>query len=364
MLKSFFNWKVLLNLVLAAAIFAGLVWLTFRWLEYHTNHGKEIPVPNVVNMSVHKAIEVLDDAGLTYEVDSFKYDPKYRPFQVLQIYPYAGSRVKGGRSIVMKVNPRTWAKIQIPDILDRYKGLAFRQLDQVGLKVGDTIFEPNIQRDAVIRMQMNGVVLKPGAFVPRFSTIDLVIGTGPKRNVTVPNLVGLTVQEAEAIIAQNLFEVGLVEHEDGGKDKSDIVYYQDPEGGAIRDQGMQIDLWASKRTPAEMGSKISELNATYRVAIDTSLAPIQYEEVPVYNEPVPAPVQKEVVKPKAQPKPVEKPKPTTTTTKPATTKKPSTNTSGSGTKATTTTTAKSTSSGTSQPAKTEEKPKVKKVVVE
>ena len=60
MLKSLFNWKVLLNLVVALAIFTGLVWLTFRWLEYRTNHGKEIPVPNVMNMTVHQAIKILE----------------------------------------------------------------------------------------------------------------------------------------------------------------------------------------------------------------------------------------------------------------------------------------------------------------
>jgi serine/threonine-protein kinase len=62
------------NLLLAIALFIGLVWLTFRWLEFHTNHGDEIPVPNVVNMTVQQAIEVLDDQGLEYEVDSFKFD--------------------------------------------------------------------------------------------------------------------------------------------------------------------------------------------------------------------------------------------------------------------------------------------------
>lgn len=346
MLKSLFHWKVLLNILLAAAVFTGLVWLTFRWLELHTNHGKEIPVPNVMNMSVHKAVEILDDAGLEYEVDSFKYEPKFKPFQVLQIYPNPGARVKGGRAIILKVNPRTWAPVQVPDVLDRYKGLAFRQLEAVGLKVGDTIYEPNIQRDAVIRMQMNGSMLKPGAKVPRFSVIDLVIGTGPKRNVTVPNLVGLTVQEAKAIITNNLFEVGLVEHEDGGQDESDIIYYQDPEGGAVRDQGMQIDLWASKKTPGQMQGKIRQLNSMYRMRIDTSLPPIRYEEVPVYNEPTPIPDPEPV---KTQPRPeapkqAEQPKPKPPAPKPA-----------------------NTNTTTTKPAdqpKPAEKPKEKKVIVE
>lgn len=339
MLKSLFHWKVLLNMLLAAAVFAGLVWLVFYWLKFHTNHGKEIPVPNVVNMSVHKAIEALDDAGLDYEVDSFKYDPKYRPYQVLQIYPNPGARVKGGRAIILRVNPKTWAPVQVPDILDKYKGLAFRQLEAVGLSVGDTIYEPNIQRDAVIRMQRNGSILKPGVLLPRFSTIDLVIGTGPKRNVTVPNLIGLTVQEAKAVVANNLFEVGLVEYDDGRQDDSYIVYYQDPEGGSIRDQGMQIDLWASRKTPAEMGAKIRQLNSMYRVKMDTSLPPVRYEEIPVYQQP-------ETV----SPEPLPQRAPTLSSGK-ASEVKPAED-------------SKSSKSPAAEPAKSPEKPKTKKVIVE
>ncbi|MBS1571288.1 MAG: PASTA domain-containing protein [Bacteroidetes bacterium] len=279
MLKSLFNWKVFLNLIIAIVFFLGLVWLTFRWLEFHTNHGKEVEVPNVMNKSVQEAIKILDDAGLEYDVDSLQYDPKYKPYQVLKIWPYPGSHVKDGRSIEIRVNPKTWAPVAVPDILDRYKGLAFRQLDRVGLKVGDTLYEPSIQRDAVIRMSYNGQDIKPGTLLPRFAAIDLVIGAGPKRNIPVPNLVGLTVAEAKAIVKQNLFEIGLIEFEDGKKDESDIIYYQDPASGSLRDQGMQIDLWASKKTPAELGNKIKELNGIYRMKIDTTLPPIRYDEV-------------------------------------------------------------------------------------
>ena len=355
MLKSLFHWKVWVNLLLAAAVFTGAVWLTFRWLELHTNHGKEIAVPNVINKSVHDAIKILDDTGLTYEVDSFKFDPKYKPFQVLQIYPSPGSRVKDGRTIILKVNPRTYAQVSVPDILDRYKGLAFRQLEQVGLKVGDTIYEPSIQRDAVLRMMYNGATLKPGALLPRFSTIDLVVGTGPKRNISVPNLVGLTVQEAKLIIAQNLFEVGLVEHEDGGADESDIVYYQDPAAMDVRDQGMQIDIWASKKTPAEMSAKISQLNSIYRITVDNSGIPAYTDEMPSYQEAAPRRSADEIQTPKTPRQ--ETPKPQgqkTENPKPAAENKSKTAPAEQKPKNTTVTSAKT----------AEEKPKVKKVIVE
>lgn len=285
-MKSLLNWRVIVSIFLALALFVGLVFLTFRWLDAYTNYGKEVPVPNVMNHSVHEAIRVLDEAGLEYEVDSAKYDPKYKAFQVLGVFPKPGSRVKDGRTIVLRVNPRTWAKVTLPDILNKYKGLAFRRLQQVGLMVGDTIYEPNIQRDAVIRLLYNGNEIKPGVQLPRFSAIDMVIGTGPKRNIPVPNLVGLTVAEAREWVQQNLFEIGIIEYNEGGNDPHSIIYYQDPAPGALRDQGMQIDLWASKKNPSQLQGKINYLNSIYRIRIDTALAPIKYEEIPAFEEPV------------------------------------------------------------------------------
>ncbi|MET3038424.1 PASTA domain-containing protein [Chryseobacterium sp. NRRL B-14859] len=368
MLKSLFNWKVLLNLVIAIGVFVGLVWLTFRWLEYHTNHGQEIPVPNVVNKSVHDAIKILDDTGLEYEVDSANYDPKYRPFQVLRVDPVPGSHVKDGRTVHLRVNPRTWAPIVVPDVINKYSGLAFQRLDQVGLKIGDTIYEPSIQKDALLRILYKGNAVNPGTRIPRFSIIDVVVGSGPMRNISIPNVVGLSVKEARAVITKSMFEVGLVEHEDGSNEESDIIYYQDPAAGDVRDQGMQIDLWASKRTPAELRAKIEQLNSIYRMKVDTSLPPVHYEEVvrtePSYEPPavpVPAPApKKEIPKPAAVK--TEAPKTQTTATKPVNsgTEKPKAST-GNSNPATGSTHKPAASATTKEPA---EKPKAKKVVVE
>jgi len=353
MLKSLFNWKVLLNLLVAIGVFVGLVWLTFRWLEYHTNHGQEIPVPNVVNKTVHEAIKILDDTGLEYEVDSSKYDPKFKPFQVLQVFPSPGSRVKDGRTVRLKVNPKTWAAIALPDVINKYSGLAFQRLEQVGLKVGDTIYEPSIQKDAVLRILFRGAEVKPKTKLPRFSIVDVVIGSGPMRNIAIPSVVGLTVKEAKALITRSKFEVGVVEYEDGGKDESDIVYYQDPGAGDARDQGMQIDLWASKRTPAELRNKIDQLNSMYRMKVDTALPPVRYEEVavePAHIEEAPAPAPKKET-PKPEPAKAEPQK--STTVKPAATeeKVKTTGSTGSNSKGTT----------TQKPA---EKPKAIKVIIQ
>lgn len=301
-----------------------------------------MPVPNIVNMPVNEAVKVLEDMGLAVEVDSFKFDPKYKPFQVLQVYPSAGSRVKEGRAIMLKVNPRTWAKVEVPDVLDKYKGLAFSRLELVGLKVGDTLYEANIQRDAVIRMEMNGTPIKPGTLLPKFAVVDLIIGTGPMRNIAVPNVVGLTVREAREVIKKAHFELGVINYVDT-KDEEAIVYYQDPDRGALRDQGMQIDIWASSKTPAEMQSEIRELDKIYRMYEVEEEMKEENFNLPIFEEP----------KPKREPKKVE---PLKENTKPKNDKDQKNNTQKSDA-----TTEKSTSKSKE---KVEEKPKSNRVVIE
>jgi hypothetical protein len=292
-------------------------------------------------MSVQEAVKELENMGLDVEVDSFKYDPKYKPFQVLQIYPAAGSRVKEGRTVILRINPKTWAKVEVPNILEKYKGLAFSRLELVGLKVGDTIYEPNIQKDAVLKMIYRGEELKPGTLLPKFSVIDLIIGSGPLRDIAVPNVVGLTVKEAQEVIMANNFEFGIAEYESGVKDENDIVYYQDPAVGSLRDQGMQIDVWASKKTPAEMVDKARELDKIYGLPKDEPTEPAK--EIRQTNTPMEYPSStKQNIKVESTPaKPVETKKPEEKKDNKKTEEKPKEN--------------------TTKPA---EKPKQKKVVVE
>jgi len=111
---------------------------------------------------------------------------------------------------------------------------------------------------------------------------------------------------------------------------------------------MQIDLWASKKTPAELQNKIKQLDEMYRPKIDTTLAPIEYHEIPTAEE-RPAPVTKN---PPAAATATSVPKP-----KPA-----NTNSSSSG--GSSQASVKTNNSATPQTTKPAEKPKPKKVVIE
>ena len=190
-------------------------------------------------------------------------------------------------------------------------------------------------------MIYRGEELKPGTLLPKFSVIDLIIGSGPLRDIAVPNVVGLTVKEAREVIMANNFEFGIAEYESGVKDENDIVYYQDPAVGSLRDQGMQIDVWASKKTPAEMVDKARELDKIYGLPKDEPTEPAK--ETRQANTPMEYPSStKQNIKVESTPaKPVETKKPEEKKDNKKTEEKPKEN--------------------TTKPA---EKPKQKKVVVE
>ena len=64
MLKSLFNWKVLLNILLAIVVFTlVLVWLTFSLVNFHTNHGKKLKCLMLSTCQHKRPSEVLDNAG-------------------------------------------------------------------------------------------------------------------------------------------------------------------------------------------------------------------------------------------------------------------------------------------------------------
>jgi len=271
MIKSLFNWRVWFNILLSVVFLFVGIWIAFRWLASHTNHGVEIEIPDITNLSIDRAERVLENVGLSYEIDSLSFDPKFKSLHVLKVDPLPGSRVKGGRPIRVYINPKTWADVEIPDVIENYKYRAFDKLSLVGLKIRDTIYEPSTLKDAVVRLMYKGETVSPGRLVPRLSQIDVVIGTGPMKNISIPNLVGKTLGEAQRIINNSYFGIGLSynEHDKTVSDPSLTVFYQNPVAKSLSEQGVQIDLWSSKKTPTEMHEKIKKLDRIYRRSVNS-----------------------------------------------------------------------------------------------
>ena len=160
-------------------IVAVLSFLFFHWLTFVTHHGEEITVPNLTKLTPEQAEELLDELDLDYEIiDTVDYQPTIPKLAIVQQEPTAGSKVKGGRTIYIKLNAPTYKMVSVPDLIDRTYRQAVPNLKAVGLLEGSKRYLPSIAKDMVMEMWQNGKKLKPGDKVLKASRIDLVLGDG------------------------------------------------------------------------------------------------------------------------------------------------------------------------------------------
>lgn len=244
----------------------GLYHFTFKvWLKSYTNHNQEIELPDLYQMHIDDALKTLDSLGLTYEVDSVRFDSAYLPLSVLESYPEKGFKVKKGRKILIKSNPSDWRPTFLPDIVGKSKRLAITQLKLAGLEVGDTIYKPDLARDAVLGVMYKGRSIEKDFELPRFAKVDLILGKGLEYGVKTPDLIGMFLEEAESSILANRFDVGRLSVEGLVVDSSELrVFYQYPLPNDNYDQGLPVDLWLSTKDIKSLENIIKDLNRQYR----------------------------------------------------------------------------------------------------
>lgn len=179
-LRKYLTSKVFFAQVLAAIVIIGLLaFFFFHWITFVTRHNEEILVPNLKRLTLVQVEDKLDELGLEYEIlDTLDYEPNYPKLTVMFQEPESGSKVKGGRTIYIKINADSYKKVQIPDLIDKTYRQAVPTLKSIGLAEGSVTYAPHIGKDMVLEMRINGKKVKPGTRVYKATKIDLVLGDG------------------------------------------------------------------------------------------------------------------------------------------------------------------------------------------
>jgi eukaryotic-like serine/threonine-protein kinase len=172
--KTFFL-QVFYALCILLAIMLGFMY----WLDFTTNHGEEITVPNLAKMTTEQAEEKLEELDLEYVIlDSVDFRKEFPKYSIVEQDPIAGSKVKKDRKIYIKLNSAGFASIKMPDLIEKTLRQAEPSLKAVGLEIGTLSYVPYLGKDMVLKMKLNGKELKPGDKVMKSSKIDLVLGDG------------------------------------------------------------------------------------------------------------------------------------------------------------------------------------------
>ena len=234
--KRKFTQSLRFHILLVIGVCVVLYFLFFAALGLLTHHGEQVKVPNVTGKDVNAAVKTLEDMGFEVKVDS-TYDPKKKALVVLLQTPEIGETVKTGRTLFLTVNRSTPPPTAMPNLVN----LSFRSAELIlqsnRLILGDTTYRPDIAKDAILEQLYNGQPIRPGTMIPQGSRISLVIGDGlGNTELPVPDVIGMTVAEAVAMLSSNNLLITPVYDADVRDTASAKIYRQTP--NAISDLGV------------------------------------------------------------------------------------------------------------------------------
>ena len=209
--------------ILASMVLLFIVafaWAFFSFGNFWSN--KEVEVPNVVGKPVEVAEQILRKKELKVSIDEIASNDV--PIgEVISQTPSANSKVKEQRIIHLTVS-KGGTVILVPDL----KGLTIEQakerLTKLHLTLGN-VQEGNdsTQPENIILTQMP----LPSSRVDADTLINIVINT---KQIKVPNVVGLPIEEAKKVLTDSKLTVGQITVSEGVSltDPKALVTSQDP----------------------------------------------------------------------------------------------------------------------------------------
>jgi eukaryotic-like serine/threonine-protein kinase len=201
------------NLIIAIVSVIAFILLIFFSLRFYTRHGEGVPVPKLKGLTVEQAVELLDEQGLKYQIDSV-YQMDKAPGTVVEQDPDPNTSVKLNRTIYLTIITRNAPDVGFPDIFQKTFLEARAILSNYGLKVGDTSYISDIARDRVLQVEFHGKEVRKGENIPKGSVLKLVLGDGKGASeVDLPNVIGLSLDEATFALKGSSLNLGLVTYE-------------------------------------------------------------------------------------------------------------------------------------------------------
>ncbi len=260
--------KFWLNILAMFALVMGLMWLAFASLSSYTKHGESIKVPELRKMTLGEVASYLEKRNLQYTILDSAYNEDLKPEAIIDQDPPPGATVKENRRIYLTVNAKHPPLVKIPEIIHASLRSAEVQLQSVGLEKGELKYEPDLAKNAVLDIRIDGLSVKPGEEVPKGTRIDLVLGNGlGSTRIDVPNLVGKTFLEAKLTLRAFELNLGAVAKEGAiQNEESAIVYKQKPDPGPNGDRqitvGEPVDVFLREGTGLPPGVVFKEGDMT------------------------------------------------------------------------------------------------------
>ena len=211
-------------------------------MPVYTRQNQNKVMMDVINRNLNDAIKLLKSENYRYEVSDTLYTNKFSLGTIIDQYPKPNSRVKSGRTVRLKIaHPEK--SVAIPNLIGQSRRSAELELNQMGLLIDTVYTEYNPEYP-------NGTIAwqypKAGDRRKKGMGIQITVSKGmPPNFFQVPNLIGLSINQAKDLIFKSRLKVGKISyHQD-----QDLVPYtvldQSIKDGTVLDVSATINLVVS-----------------------------------------------------------------------------------------------------------------------
>ncbi len=208
-LNFIFSKVFLKNVGIAFGILLFFFLFTFLFMRIYTGHNRSYAVNDFIDMPLEKAIPIVKNRNFRYEIFDSLYVPEKEPGQIIDQHPKPGKLVKKNRKIFFTINSSAPEKIAMPRLEELTLREGKAKLESFGLMLGELSYRYDLSRNVILEQRVNGKVIEPGDSIRKGTYIDLVLGKGlGHEKAKVPDLIGLTEEEAKILLADALFSLG------------------------------------------------------------------------------------------------------------------------------------------------------------
>ncbi len=268
------------RIIFAALIF--VVMLIFVVSVYSISGNKKIEVPNIEGMTIEQAKQTLKDSGLKYEIVLEQGSLEVAKDSVISQNPKAGEYIKKSMpvEIVLSTGPK---EIAMPDVTGQYEVNARSVLENAGLIVSEVNKEFNDEYDTNLVYDQSP---KANETVLEGASVILYVSKG-KETYVMPNLVGMTEDEARAELVKMGLNLTSVKYEVSTQYSKGLVCGQDPGANKLveKTQGVTLTISKGKITsknitidlPALVGGSVKTVNVRVDLIDQDGNIDTQYE---------------------------------------------------------------------------------------
>jgi len=221
--------RFLKQLAYSFLLFIGIVWITLTVLKAYTRHDQVAVTPNYVGLMMDQVNNLESSKDFELIVVDSIYDYTRKPGSVISQDPLPETKVKPGRAIYLSLVSYMPEKVSMPELVDLSLRRAKALLQTYDLKLGNVSVIADIAENAVLKVTVNGRIVKPGTPILKGSVVDLVIGSGTGAGQpAIPFLIGKTRESALRELARLGLKIGAESYSANCDSTNALVYEQNP----------------------------------------------------------------------------------------------------------------------------------------